>query len=210
MAVSTIIESHYFPSVAFFTQLVNKPSIIIEACENYSKGSYRNRCHIAGANGLQRLSVPLKKGKNSQQAIQEVKISYDTNWQHEHWLGIKSAYGKAPFFEFYADGIELFYKKKYETLFELNQTILEHLIQTLGLNIELQLSVEFHKIVDDSVKDLRNTIKPNSTDFPNFELVEYPQAFLEKHGFLSNLSILDLLFCTGPQAILILEQSYKN
>lgn len=210
---SLLMELHYLPSVQYFAKILQYEECIIEQHENYTKGSYRNRCHIAGANGLQRLSIPLKQGKHNNKPIKAVEISYETNWQHQHWLSIVSAYGNAPFFEYYVDEIEPFFKKRYVTLFELNWGLLVLLNKLVGLSTNISLSLEYEKITGHNVFDFRNKISPKVQKMlidKDFNLEEYPQIFKEKNGFLTNLSILDLLFCTGPQSILYLENSINK
>ena len=197
-----LLELHYLPSVAYFTQLVKHSHIILEQHEHYTKRSYRNRCHIAGANGLLRLSVPLQKGKNSGVPIREIRIANQDDWQAQHWQSIQSAYGNAPFFEFYADELRPYFEEKYEFLWDWNWDLLQEVISLLQLEVNITLSSEFIKEVSNNeVIDLRNKIKPNRT----FDLPRYPQVFREKHGFLSNLSILDLLFCQSTVAGMWLE-----
>ncbi|NJL75083.1 MAG: WbqC family protein [Saprospiraceae bacterium] len=94
---AVVLESHYFPCIQYFTKLMIADIAYIEQHEHYVKGSYRNRCHIAGANSMLRLSVPLQKGKNQQMPIKEVRIAYDEPWQNQHWMTLQSAYRKAPF-----------------------------------------------------------------------------------------------------------------
>jgi len=205
-----LLELQYLPPVQYFTKVLHYNTIYIEAQEHYVKGSYRNRCHIASANGLLRLSIHLEKGKNEQQSIREVRISYKENWQHWHWEGIKSAYGKSPFFEHYADAIEPFYQKQYEFLFDWNWDLLQTIVQLLGIQPDLKLTKAYQKITPTEVLDFRNVISPKiqkqQVD-PHFQPIRYEQVFIEKHGFLSNLSILDLLFCTGPESVSILKKS---
>ena len=113
---SLIIEVQYFPPIEYFKQLFQFPHVVIEAHENYQKGSYRNRCHIANSTGIQVLSVPLRKGKNAKQPIREVAIAYDMDWQKQHWQSIRTAYGSAPFWEHYASQLEPLFFKKYDYL----------------------------------------------------------------------------------------------
>jgi hypothetical protein len=153
----------------------------VEACEHYQKGSFRNRCHIAGPNGVQRLSIPLVKGKHNQMPIKEVRIAYDEPWQVRHWRSIRTAYGNAPYFEHYADDLAPHYEKHYTFLFDLNLELLRLVLQQkLGWQGEIVLSTSY--IPADLPKDLPQ---------------QYPQVFEDKHGFLPDLSILDLLFCCG-------------
>lgn len=210
---SIIIELQYLPPIQFFSKLVTYPVVHIEYAENYRKGSYRNRCHIAGSNGLLRLSIPLKKGKNEKQPIQSVQIAHDSPWRSQHWQSIRSAYGNAPFFEYYAETIQPFYKKKYDFLYEFNWDLLQCLIQLIGINTTLSKTSHYEENPLPPIQDLRNAIHPKAKYHrpdPNFKIQHYGQVFQEKSGFLPNLSILDLLFCTGPQAVLILEESFIN
>lgn len=203
-----LIELQYFPPIQFFSKCLAHPKIIFEQQENYRKGSYRNRTHIASANGLLRLSIPLVKGKNQRQSIKAVKISYAENWQHQHWSAICSAYGNAPFFDYYADEIEPFFKTKYDFLFDFNLAIFNQLLLILQIATPIQFSSSFLHETGDNLIDLRNVVHPKK-DKPdkNFQIVKYAQVFQEKEGFLPNLSILDLLFCQGPAACILLEQS---
>ncbi len=202
-----LIELHYLPNIAFFSLLNQFQRVQIEACENYQKGTFRNRTRLAGANGQLRLSVPLRAGKNEQQPIQEVRIAYDEPWQRQHWHTIQSAYGKAPYFEFYSPALEPLFQIPYEFLFDWNKTLLQTILKLLPLDIEVRLSTTF-QLKQNTAKtvDARNKINPRLSALP-FDSPTYAQVFQEKHGFLPNLSILDLLFCTGPESVLLLDQS---
>lgn len=210
MASAILMELQYLPPIQYFTKFIQYDTIWIEQQENYKKGSYRNRCHIASANGLLRLSIPLEKGKNEQQNIREVKIAYHEPWSNQHWTAIRSAYGNAPFFEFYADEIAPLFQQKYDTLFQLNWAFLEIILELIQLPATIKRTETFQETPPDPIFDFRNGIFPKihrQKEDLNFKPIAYPQVFQEKHGFLPNLSILDLLFCTGPQASIILEQS---
>ena len=200
---SIIIEAQYFPPIEYFKQFVQFPHIVIEAHENYQKGSYRNRCHIANSTGVQVLSVPLRKGKNANQPIREVAIAYDMDWQKQHWQSIRTAYGSAPFWEHYAPQLEPFFLKKYDYLFDLNMAIFETFFKILKLKntINISLSNSYNLDFTEGV-DFRNKILPNKSDFQG---EKYAQLFQERTGFLPNLSILDLVFCTGPQAMSVIK-----
>ncbi len=213
MYQKAVIELHFLPSVQYCTKFLLYPEIILEQFENYSKGSYRNRCHIASTNGLQRLSIPLSKGKNERQNIRQVEISYDFNWQNQHWMSIQSAYGNAPFFDFYADDLEPIFKTKSEFLFDYNFNLLNGIFKLIGIDAKMSLSPSYEKNYSLPIEDLRNTIQAkthrNKLDLA-FKAYKYGQVFEDKSGFLPNLSILDLLFCTGPESISVLENSIVN
>jgi len=158
-----------------------------------------------------RLSIPLEKGKNQQQGIRDVRISYVEPWQNKHWTAIQSAYGNAPYFEFYADSILPFFKKKYDFLFDYNLAVFYQLFNILQLPTTVQLSQTFIKNPDNQLVDSRNAIHPTKPlADSHFKEVYYAQVFQEKTGFLPNLSILDLLFCQGPASIVTLEHSLVN
>ncbi len=204
---TALIELHYLPCVEYFAHLLQHPVICIEQQENYQKRSYRNRCHLAGANGSLRLSIPLIGRKHQQQAIQEVQIDHQQAWQKHHWRSIQSAYGKTPFFEHYAPEIEPLFQQSFEFLFDWNKQLLLQIIESLELPVTLSWSKDYQTPNQAGILDLRNSISPKGEANLGFSSPKYPQAFLEKHGFLPNLSILDLLFCTGPQSVEILEKS---
>ena len=184
----------------------------IETQEHYNKRSYRNRAHIASANGLLRLSIPLEKGKNEQQSIRNVRIAYYDNWPTAHWQAIQSAYGNAPFFEFYADDLKRLYQKKHTFLFDFNFELIQFFITQLSIEANIAYTETYRKDLPVNVKDFRTTISPKAKHhFSNdlqFESIKYAQVFEEKHGFLANLSILDALFCMGPSTIMHLEASF--
>lgn len=203
-----LLELQYLPPIQYFAKLLHYPTVYLEAQEHYVKGTYRNRCYIASANGRLRLSIPLEKGKNEQQHIREVRIAYFEPWQHWHWEGIKSAYGKSPFFEHYADFLSPFYEKQYEFLFDWNSDLLQMIIKILGVKIDLQYTSDYQKHLTSEIIDSRNAISPKThrqIQDTGFQPIRYEQVFIEKHGFLPNLSILDLLFCTGPEAVFLLK-----
>ncbi len=203
-----LMELQYFPPIQYFTKFILYPQVMLEQHEHYQKGGYRNRCKIVNANSTQLLTVPLEKGKNEQQSIRDVKISYVDNWQRIHWTSIQSAYGNAPFFEHYADHFSGFFDTKQETLFDLNRVILHQILRILQLDTNIQPSTTFEKKPTLYI-DFRNKIstrKSNTFVDENFVPIHYSQVFEEKHGFLPNLSILDLIFCKGPEALSYLEQ----
>lgn len=205
-----LLELQYLPPLQYMTKLVQYPTIFIEAQEHYRKGSYRNRAHIASANGVLRLSIPLVSGKNAQQSIREVRIAYDEPWQKHHWESIQSAYGNAPFFLHYADAIQPFYEQKCKYLFDWNWQLLQKILQIVNLEPYIQHTTEYQKETPPKILDLRDVISPKTEDWKNdsdFQNKWYAQVFEEKQGFLSNLSILDLLFCAGPETLSILQTS---
>lgn len=193
-----LLSLGYFPPVSWFCSLANSNAAYLEQHEHYVKGSYRNRCHIAAVNGVQRLTIPLRKGKNQQQPIREVLIAYDEPWQIQHWRAICTAYGNSPFFEHYKELFEPFFMvKKYDLLWEWDYDLLLICMKILRLKTPLILTVKYEPYPD-SILDLRNAFIPNiPSQNHDSVLMKYPQVFEDRLGFLPELSILDLIFCAG-------------
>jgi WbqC-like protein len=201
-----LIETQYFPPVQFFRLATKHDALVVEAKENYQKTGYRNRCIIAGPNGIQRLTVPLLKGKNEQQLITDTTIANETSWQKIHWQAIQTAYGKSPFFEFYGPELKSIFEKKWTYLFDLNYEIIQTLKELLQCSFSINKTSAYAKEPGPPIFDLRNKMAPKNREQPENLMVPYPQVFESKNGFLSNLSILDLLFCVGPESYYYLEE----
>ena len=204
-----LIDLHYLPGIPFLALALKNGSCLLESQEHYQQRSFRNRAYIATANGRERLSIPLRKGKNAQMPIREVEISYDQNWQKQHWGAITAAYSKAPFFEFYAADLEILYQRKEKWLFDWNYAILDFLDAAWQLSINWQLTTSYQKMYPPEIQDLRGQLSlQNPPEIIQYyaETVRYTQVFQEKHGFIPNLSSLDLLFCTGPEGELLLRK----
>ncbi len=209
MSKSVLIELQCFPTIPFFLEALKHDELLLEGQENYRKGTYRNRYHIAGPNGLQRLSIPLAGGKHQQQPIQEVGIAYGDNWQNQHWRSITAAYGRAPFFIHYEDEIKDVLFAKHKTLWSLSINALEVCLELMDLDLAWKISKTFEKIPSEVTSDYRNHFRPkiDENESKTAHIVQYPQVFPEKNGFIPNLSILDLIFCQGPQAGILLQKA---
>ena len=185
------LHTTYFGSVDWYRQLLSTDeTVYIEACENYVKQTSRNRCEIATANGKQILTVPVSVNVN----VKDVLISEHGNWRHQHWEALKSAYGMSPFFDYYQDDIRPFLDKqtfeenRWEHLFDYNLAIIHKMLDLIGVEKEVRLTEKFR-----GVDKFSDSTKP------------YYQTFQRRYGFIPGLSILDLLFNEGPEAILYLR-----
>jgi WbqC-like protein len=209
MTGAVLLELQYLPPVQYFTKLAGYSEVWLEGQEHYAKGSYRNRCHIAGVNGVERLSIPLRKGKNEQQPIAATAIAYDEPWPSKHWHAIRSAYGSSPFYEHYAPALKLLFEKKYDLLRDWNFDLLTLLNQFIGLRPTIRFTEIWSLEAPEGVADFRDAIHPKKPrPDAQFRATRYAQVFEDRHGFLPNLSILDLLFCCGPEAGNVLKASF--
>lgn len=178
----------------------------METHENYQKGGYRNRCRIATANGPRWLSIPLEKGKHQRQAIQEVRISYHSDWPRQHVQSIRSAYGRAPYFEFYADPLFAAIESNTLLLRQFNSNLLALINSWVAPLVLPQATESF--VPPGSAEELID-LRANRSRLP-LVAPEYPQLFSDRHGFNGELSILDLIFCQGPAAATYLRSAINS
>ena len=184
------------------------PSVVyIEACENFQKQSYRNRCRFYGAEGVQTLSFPiLHEGGTHKIPITEIKIDYKTPWVQQHERAIVSAYGMSAYFGYYKDELFAILESGYERLFDLNMALIRFFIEKTGIKADLRLTSDYER--EPAMEDFREAIHPKrpNTILSDLDLEKpYFQVFAPKYGFQSDLSIMDLLFNEGPDSILYLK-----
>ncbi len=206
----TLLATSFFAPIQYYCKLVQYPKISIEQWENYSKQTYRNRCNIYGANGVLPLSIPVVKATSKKILTKDVQISYDTNWQKLHWKGIEAAYKSSPFYEYYINDFERFFTKKWDNLLEFNKEIQDEILGLLEIEPNIQFTDDFIEFGNAEYDDFRNIIHPKSAKSgidSAFNPEKYTQVFGDKHGFQSNLSILDLIFNLGPDSLSYLESS---
>ena len=185
------------------------PSVVyIEACENFQKQSYRNRCRFYGAEGVQTLSFPiLHEGGTHKIPISEIKIDYKTPWVQQHERAIVSAYGMSAYFDYYKDELFAILESGHERLFDLNLALIRFFIEKTGIKVDLCLTEDYER--EPQMEDLREVIHPKhpNTILSDMDLEKpYFQVFAPKYGFMSDLSIMDLLFNEGPDSILFLKK----
>jgi hypothetical protein len=194
-----VIECQYFPTISYFKLLDQFTYVEIEQWESYKKGGYRNRATIIGSNGPIELIIPLAGGREQKKLVKDIEVDNTTNWKTIHSRSIKSSYSNSPFYEYYAKQVYKLINADISNLVEFNIQILEWLLNTLKINISIGLTPEFKREVP--CLDARNIFTPTTLplDDQNFQ-PRYYQVFEDRQGFKSNLSILDLLFCEGPNA----------
>ena len=199
-----LLSTAYLAPVSYYVLLARAGKVVIEQHENYQKQSYRNRCLIAAANGPMVLSIPVKKTLAGKNSIRDIQLSGHGNWQHMHWNSLVSAYASSPYFAFYRDDIRPFYEKKYKYLFDFNEALREEICALLHLEPRLEYSKSYTTGPETEILDYRELIHPKKQRPEELLPGPYVQVFDRKFGFLPDLSVLDLLFNTGPEACLFL------
>jgi len=199
--MNCLIHPTYFPNLAHFVAMVNADVLYFEVCDNYQKQTHRNRTEIYGANGKLALTVPVRYTQTNRQLYKDVTIANDGIWQQQHLKSLQSAYSMSPFFEFYIDDLMPLFEKKFDYILDFNLNCFEVLKDSLQLDITTNRTQVFEKEPENKM-DFRRLVNRN---FNANSLQPYAQVFTEKHGFISNLSILDLLFNEGPNVELYLK-----
>lgn len=190
--------SLYLAPIEYYSALFHSRNAIVEIHDNYQKQSYRNRCHIYGANGLMPLSIPVEKPVTLKCPMKDVRIAEHGNWRHLHWNAIVSAYNSTPFFEYYEDDFRPLYERPYIFLHDFNEELRRLVCRLIGIETPVSYTEAFIEKPPPNVVDYRETIHPKKT--PISVNRRYYQVFDGKSGFKPNLSIIDLLFNMGSEA----------
>ncbi len=199
--MNILIHPTYFPNVAHFAAIVNTEKLTFEYEDNFLKQTYRNRTYIYAANGKLLLNIPVIHSQKNRQKYKDVKISQETSWQNHHWKSLLSAYSTSPFFEYYKDELVYLFNVKTNYLLDFNLKCFVAICDCLQIDINYSKTNDYQKIVHNTI-DFRYLVNAKIEE-PQFE--PYAQVFDDKHGFINNLSILDLLFNEGPNALSYLE-----
>ena len=195
--MNILIHPSYFPSISHYIAMIQSDSVTFEMEDNFQKQTNRNRMYIYSPNGIQLLNVPIKHSPEKHQKYKEVRIENDFAWQKNHFKSLEAAYRTSPFFEYFEDDFRPLFEKKHEFLMDLNMEVFQLVNDSLGIDIKPEKTIEFFHEVP-NFEDFRHLIngKKDTT------LIEaYTQVFNDKHGFINNLSILDLLFNDGRYAV---------
>ena len=193
-----LIHPNYFPNIHQFTQIIKANNILFEVSDNYQKQTFRNRTYIYGANGKLGLFIPVIHTHKQRELFKDVKISYESNWMDLHLKSLQSAYRSSPYFEYFEDDFIKLYSKKEKFLVDFNIKCIKLISNLLEIDLNFKISNEYiektNEIID--LRGLSNARKQKTIETP-----KYIQVFESKHGYINNLSILDLTFSEGPNSV---------
>jgi hypothetical protein len=193
-----LVSTAYLPPVEYFSAISHANEIYIEREENYIKQSYRNRCYILSSHGRQLLSVPVYLGSLHKTPLKEIRIDYSKRWQQVHLRALTAAYNSSPFFQFYFENFEKTISRKIDFLIDLNCELTQTVLDILKLKTKLTCTSEFEP-AGTTDNDYRYSISPKIQS--KFVVKEYMQVFNNDRQFIQGLSIVDIIFNMGPEAV---------
>ena len=208
---TALLQTTYFGPIQWYQKLYRYDHCMIEQYDSFQKQTYRNRCVIATANGTQALTVPIEHSPltpHLSPLVKDLRISDHNQWRRVHWNALQSAYSESPFFEYYADDLRPFFEQKYNYLIDFNEAIRQKVCELIDIHPQITYTTEYTSDIQHQTSDIvdfRDVINAKHPQ-PDAEFTpkDYWQVFQHKHGFLPNLSILDLLFNMGPESIFYL------
>ena len=200
---TVLLSSAYLAPVEYYSKLCGYPKTRIERFDHYVKQTYRNRCVIASPGGQLSLTIPTADTGGGKTLMKDVRISDHGNWRHVHWNAFEAAYRHSPFFDYYADEFHEFYKTEYEYLIDFNRDLAKWVCRQIDIEPNVTYT-ECYVANPADADDFRERIHPKKES--SYKPRRYWQVFSERYGFLPNLSIADLLFNMGPEAIIVLDK----
>lgn len=198
MPGSILLSTAYLPPAEYFARIINAKEVLIEREENYLKQSYRNRCYILSVSGPQALTVPVYLGSFHKTSIKDIRIDYSKRWQQVHLGAMVSAYSSSPFFLYYYEELEKIILNNHQFLLDLNLELIMTILKMIRMEVNISFSTDFRP-VNKTKNDFRYNINPKKKS--DYIMKPYLQVFSQDKGFTPGLSIVDLLFNMGPEAV---------
>ena len=186
MAAPLVLPCCYLAPVSHYSAYYRADEVQLEVCDHFVKQTLRNRCYIDSPNGPLALTVPVVK-EEGKTLMRDIRISDHGNWRHQHWMALESSYRQSPFFEYYADDFAPFYEKKWTFLADYNEHLMALVASLLDISKPVSRTIAY---------------EANGANEANGDARPYYQVFAYRHGFLPDLSIVDLIFNQGPEGVL--------
>ncbi|HTB07613.1 MAG TPA: WbqC family protein [Bacteroidia bacterium] len=199
-----ILPVAYLAPISHYAAMATHPEVQWDIHEHFHKQFFYNRCVISGPNGILKLTIPISHD-HERTAVKDIRISYESPWQKLHWRSFEASYRRSPYFEYYEETFRPIYEDyKPEYLIEWNRRLFDATIEILKSDIKLSYTGEYHKLYE-GIVDYRSLASPNILASKPVKEVKYLQVFEDRHGFIPDLSIIDLLCCEGPHAMQLLK-----
>jgi hypothetical protein len=198
MTREILVSTSYLPPVEYFAVISQAEETFIEREENYLKQSYRNRCYILSSHGLQLLTVPVYLGSQHKTPVKDIRIDYTKRWQQVHLGAIIASYGSSPYFQYYFENIEKIISRKVDFLFDLNIELIDSILKMLKLSSKITCTTYFEP-VGKFENDFRYKISPKKES--HYSAKGYTHVFDSDNRYSYRVSIIDLIFNTGPEAL---------
>lgn len=205
MQKKILIEPHYLGSLEYFTMLTSHPEVILEVNAHFTKQTYKNRCYLLGGNGKMLLTVPVSYGNHT--PLKDVKTDYTQSWLRDHWGAFYSAYGKAPFYDFFSEEFRKIWEQKHPFLLDMNVEFLTICLKLLQYDMTFSFTEKYEKETIQGIYDAREQILPKKSFKKRNLYIPFPYLQVFGNKFVPNLSIIDLLMCEGSRAGIVLRNS---
>ena len=198
---SMLLPCCYLAPVSHYSAYYRAEKVWLEVCDHFTKQTLRNRCYIDSPNGALALTIPVVK-EEGKTMMRDIRISDHGNWRHQHWVALESSYRQSPFFEYYADDFAPFYEKKWTFLADFNEELMALTASLLDISRPVERTTSYEGNNFGSCFKEGRVDMPAATGDNRIDTRPYYQVFASRHGFLPNLSIVDLLFNQGPEGVL--------
>lgn len=198
-----------FASVDYYAAMAAHRHVIIDDNARYDKRQKStHRMDIIDTHGIKTLTVPVSRPQNfhGQLRWSDIAISRHGLWWHVIDETLASAYGRTPFFEFYIDRLRQFFSASTPDTFPNVATLCRESDKAIRKILSLNTSISYTSDPSAPVTATLNPATREATDSLNPTAIEYYQVRRDKFGFVSHLSILDLIFNMGPESPIILHK----
>jgi len=203
MKTAVLLPTTYLGPVSYYRRLAAYDHVELELWEHYVKQTLRNRCLIQTEAGIQALTVPVERHMPPGTPIKDIRLSDHGRWRHLHWQALTTAYERSPYFEYLADDLHAVYEQQYTYLIDFNEALRHVVCDLIGLHPDIQPTSSY--IARPEADDCRDLYDPHARTRDSYIYSRpYFQIFADRHGFMPDLSIVDLLFNQGPESILYL------
>jgi hypothetical protein len=225
--ILTAHQPAYLPWLGYFAKMAAADAFVVHDLSRFERGGMVNRNKIRTAAGAEWLTVPVRHADLRDELPLAAITVCDDGWRRQHWKAIQMAYRRAPYFADHAEFLADYYSRPYPTITELCLPFINYCRHQLGLTMPLYRSSQLELGEFDRTSIIPSLAGKFGADIfiagvhaPDYlewerlgdvrvEIFEYQHPRYEQRypGFLSHLSVLDLLMNCGPQSRAVLTRS---